>query len=67
MPRHYGQAEYGLGYYLTLLVITIAAMIGWVMNVIALWNTIDGPMTAKFIVRVIGVFVPVVGAILGYL
>lgn len=67
MPRHYGQEDYSLGYYLTLLFLTIAAMIGWVMNVIALWNTIDGPMTTKFIVRVIGVFVPVVGAIIGYL
>lgn len=66
MPIHYGQPEYGLGYYLTLLVITIAAIIGWVMNIITLWH-MDGELTAKFILRVVGIFIPVVGAVLGYL
>ena len=42
-------------------------MVGWVFNVMAIWHSIDGPVTTKFIVRCIGLFVFPVGGILGYL
>lgn len=42
-------------------------LVGWVMNVIAIWHTMDNPITAKFILRVVGIFVAPIGGILGYL
>jgi hypothetical protein len=41
--------------------------VGWVFNVMSIWHSIDNPLTAKFILRCIGVFVFPVGGILGYL
>lgn len=41
--------------------------VGWVFNVMSIWHSIDNPVTAKFILRCIGVFVFPVGGILGYL
>lgn len=67
MARHYGHEDYGIGYYLTLIIIWIVFTVGWVMNIIAIWNTMDNPITAKFILRCIGIFVGPIGAILGYL
>ena len=47
---------------------TIAALaIGWIFNVVAIWHSIDNPITAKFILRCIGIFVFPIGGILGYL
>jgi len=46
--------------------IFIAAIIGWVMNVIAIIGALSGPITAMFIARCVGVFAAPVGAILGY-
>ncbi len=44
-----------------------AVALGWVFNVMAIWHSIDNPITAKFILRCIGIFVLPIGAILGYL
>lgn len=44
-----------------------AAALGWVFNIMAIWHSIDNPITAKFILRCIGIFVIPIGAILGYL
>jgi hypothetical protein len=45
----------------------IALLIGWVMNVIALFGlTLESPL-GWIIGRVIGVFIPFVGGVLGYL
>jgi hypothetical protein len=44
----------------------IALLIGWVMNVIALFGlTLESPL-GWIIGRVIGVFIPFVGGVLGY-
>lgn len=67
MALYHGHKEYGTGYYLTLIAIWLVFAIGWVMNIITIWNTMDNPVTAKFILRCIGVFVGPIGAILGYL
>lgn len=50
-----------------LLIIGVLVVAGWVMNIMSIWNTIDNPLTAKFILRVIGIFVAPIGAILGWL
>jgi hypothetical protein len=64
---NYREEDHGLAYYITLTVIWLVFFVGWVMNIIAIWNTMDNPVTAKFILRCIGVFVGPVGSILGYL
>ncbi len=47
---------------------TIATLaIGWIFNVVSIWHSIDNPITAKFILRCIGIFVFPIGGILGYL
>ncbi len=51
------------GYIITLSVLAV----GWVFNLMNIWHSIDAPMTAKFILRCIGVFVFPVGGILGYI
>lgn len=44
----------------------VAALAGYVMNIIAVIHTVDIPLTGVFIVRVIGIFFPPVGIIAGY-
>jgi hypothetical protein len=44
----------------------IFGLIGWVMNIIAIVHTASDVVTGMFIARVIGVFVPFVGAVLGW-
>jgi len=45
----------------------IAAIVGWVWNVIKIFNLIEDPITGLFILRCVGVFAAPLGAILGYL
>jgi len=52
---------------LTYLVVIPILVVGWIFNVLAIWHTMDGSLTAKLILRCIGVFVFPVGGILGYL
>lgn len=44
----------------------VAAVIGWVLNVTTIIQTVDLPMTGMFILRCVGIFVAPLGAILGY-
>ena len=59
--------QYDLAGYIMVMVIWAFMVIGWIMNIITLWNTMDDPLTAKTIVRVAGIFVFPLGSILGYL
>ena len=52
---------------LSIIGVMLAGVVGWVMNIITIWHTVDDPLTAKFILRVVGVFVVPIGAILGWL
>lgn len=47
----------------------IAAAIGWVMNIMAIFDLAisDGGVTAMFILRCVGVFFAPLGAVLGWL
>ena len=49
-----------------LLTIITALLIGWVMNIIEIANTVDAELTGMFILRCIGVFVAPLGGILGW-
>lgn len=48
------------------IVLIIGSLIGWVLNVIDLLQTIGGGFTTLFVLRVVGVFVAPLGAILGW-
>lgn len=50
-----------------LLVIVPAAAIGWVWNIVKLVGMTLDPITGLLIVRVVGIFIPPLGAIVGYL
>lgn len=44
----------------------VAAMYGWVVNIIKLIGLLDGGVTAWVIARAVGVFAGPLGAVLGY-
>lgn len=46
--------------------IVVLIGVGWVLNVIDLLGTSFDPLTGLAVARVIGVFVPPLGAVLGY-
>ena len=47
--------------------IVIAAIYGWIANIIALINMLDGNVSAMFIARIVGIFVAPFGSILGFI
>lgn len=47
--------------------IVIAAIYGWIANIIALINMLDGSVSAMFIARIAGIFVAPLGSILGFM
>lgn len=50
--------------------VAIALVLGWVLNIITLVSLATGPVTdvtLMFILRVVGIFVPPLGGVLGYL
>lgn len=53
---------------LALLLLFLAAIAGWIMNLVSVIGSAiaNDPLTAGFIVRIIGVPVPVIGAIMGW-
>lgn len=49
------------------LVLLVAAIIGWVCNIVALVGMVSGPVNAELIIRIIGVPVAIIGAIMGWM
>ena len=47
--------------------VVILCIIGWVMNIIKIVGTELVPITTIFVIRVVGIFVPPLGAVLGYM
>lgn len=47
-------------------IVAVLIGVGWVLNIIELSNTSFDPITGLAILRVIGVFLPPLGAVLGY-
>lgn len=56
-----------IGAYFLILGLWVLGIIGWIMNIMTIWNTYDLPLTGKFVLRIIGVFVFPIGGVLGYL
>ena len=54
--------------YYVLPVVWLVALVGWVLNVVALVSMVvhDHPLSTMFVARIAGVLVPVLGAVLGY-
>lgn len=59
------QHKYSLTTVILFLVIVVAGFIGWIMNVVKIFG-LSMDNLGEIVVRVIGVFVPFVGAIAGY-
>lgn len=49
------------------LAVVVLGVIGWVMNIITIFGTDHILDTGKGILRVVGIFVPPLGAIMGWL
>lgn len=67
MVRRFSKQEPSATYFLTMIALWLVFAVGWVMNIVAIWNTADSPLTAKFVLRCIGIFAAPIGAILGYI
>lgn len=44
----------------------LAVVVGWIINLVALFSTSFDPLTAVAVLRVVGFFIPPLGAIMGY-
>lgn len=51
---------------LLVVALVFAGFGGWIANVVKFIGMLDGSVTAMFIARIVGVFVPPFGAILGF-
>lgn len=49
-----------------LIALVVAAIGGWIANVVAIASTVGDPLSGMFILRCIGVFVAPLGAVLGF-
>lgn len=58
-----GYTAYGL----LVVILGLACAGGWIANIVKLVGMLDGPVTAMFVARVVGVFAAPLGAILGFL
>ena len=52
---------------LTIVLIWLAGIVGWVMNIITIVGTPEFEFTGLLVGRVIGVFIAPLGAVLGYI
>lgn len=66
LPFLAGILEYFMGS-LICIAIFLAGLSGWIWNIIKLVAIVDNSVTGILIARAIGVFVPPVGAVLGFL
>lgn len=55
-----------LGLAIAVLIFSLVAGIGWIMNVVKIIGSLNEPITAMFIARVVGAFAAPLGAILGW-
>jgi len=51
--------------YLTWILVFLLGLVGWVINVVKIIASINDPLTTEIIVRLVGVFVLPLGAIMG--
>lgn len=46
--------------------VILAALTGWVMNLVAIFGLWNDPVTAELVIRLIGVPIAIIGAFAGY-
>ena len=51
--------------FLIYLAVIILAAIGWIIDLVKIIHHINDPLTAMFVLRIVGIFVVPVGSILG--
>ena len=49
-----------------MIAVALAALYGYIANVISWFGMLDGPLSAMFIARIVGLLLAPLGAILGY-
>lgn len=59
-------ASLGTAGFLSVILVMVLAVIGWIMNIIKIVGAIADPVTAMFILRCVGIIVAPLGAILGW-
>ena len=57
----------GGGCALGMVALMAAAAVGWVLNVVKIFATLNDPLTGMFVGRVLGVFLVPIGCIVGWL
>lgn len=68
MSRYYYKASSDLPFGIAIFLIGLifAAVVGWIANIVKIVGVISDPITGMFILRVVGIFVAPLGAVLGY-
>lgn len=51
---------------LAFLLVILAGVAGWIMNIFAIAGSFTEPLTGLFVLRIVGIFVAPLGAVLGY-
>jgi len=52
--------------FLLVFVVAISALVGFVLNIVKLTGATFSPLEAETVLRTIGIFVPPLGAVLGF-
>ncbi len=53
--------------FLISLIIILAFIGGWIANIVKVFGLFAGGVTAELIIRLVGIPIPVIGAVAGYL
>ena len=61
------KSDMPFGAAIVVVVLVLAAIVGWILNIVKAFGSLDDPLTAMFIARVVGVFAAPLGAVLGWL
>jgi hypothetical protein len=49
------------------IVLTVGIVGGWVANIVKLFDSAFDPLTGEVVLRIVGVFLPPLGVVMGYL
>lgn len=60
------ERQLSTGVIVTVLILTLLAFIGWVMNIVELFGMSFSTVTGELVVRIIGVFLFPIGGIAGW-
>jgi hypothetical protein len=66
MPRITVRNDMGLMLALGIILIWLAGIVGWVLNIISIATGTFTPLTPLMVLRLIGIFVAPLGSVLGY-